>query len=146
MKQEDEQSNEDSGDELVRVLEEDSGASYDDIEDEESNFRPNSDLTQLFSPGTERQAYMYLRKVWNEINLPVTEDPVKLKLFAAVYYPDQSKKGKPKLLVGRVLKRFLKNENGPTDSMEQDFLSLAVGSPEVLEERPKHLGHDIGFF
>ena len=73
LKQEDEQSNEDSGDELVRVLEEDSGASYDDTEDEESNLRPNSDLTQLFSPGTERQAHMYLRKVWNEINLPVTE-------------------------------------------------------------------------
>ena len=59
---------------------------------------------------------------------------------------EKKKKRKPKLLVGRVLKRFLKNENGPTESMEQDFLRLAVGSPEVLEERPKHLGHDIGFF
>ena len=146
LKQEDEQSSEDPGEELLSVLEEDSDDSYDENEDEESNFRPNSDLTQVFPPGTERQAYMYLRKVWNEINLPVAEDAIKSKFFAAVYYPDQSKKRKPKLFVGRVLKRFLRDENGPTESLELDCLSLAVGSPEALEEPPKHLGHDIGVF
>ena len=63
-----------------------------------------------------------------------------------MYYPDQSKKRKSKLFVGRVLKRFLRDENGPTESLELDCLSLAVGSPEVLEEPPKHLGCDIGAF
>ena len=92
----------------------------------------------MFPPGTERQAYMYLRKVWNEMNLQVAEDAIKSKFFAAVYYPDQSKKRKLKLFVGNLLKRFLKDENGPTESMELDYLSLAVGSPEVLEEPPKH--------
>ena len=58
LKQEDEQSSEDSGEELLSVLEEDSDDSYAENEDEESNFRPNSDLTQVFPPGTERQAYM----------------------------------------------------------------------------------------
>ena len=71
---------------------------------------------------------MYLRKVWNEINLPVAEGAIKSKFFTAVYYPDQSKKRKPKLFVGRVLKRFLRDENGPTESLELDCLSLAVGS------------------
>ena len=77
LKQDDEQSSEDPGEELLSVLEEDSDDSYDENEDEESNFRPNSDLTQVFPTGTERQAYMYLRKVWNEINLPVAEDAIK---------------------------------------------------------------------
>ena len=85
---------------------------------------------------------MYLRKVWNEINLPVAEDAIKSKFFTAVYYPDQSKKRKPKLFVGRVLKRFLRDKL----DLELDCLSLAVGSPEALEEPPKHLGHDIGVF
>ena len=58
LKQEDEQSSEDSGEELLSVLEEDSDDSYAENEDEESNFRSNSDLTQVFPPGTERQAYM----------------------------------------------------------------------------------------
>ena len=79
------QSSEDPGEELLSVLEEDSDDSYDENEDEESNFRPNSDLTQVFPPGTERQAYMYLRKIWNEINLPAAEDAIKSKFFAAVY-------------------------------------------------------------
>ena len=61
-------------------------------------------------------------------------------------YPDQSKKIKLKLFVGNVLKRFLRDESGPTESMELHYLSLAVGSPEVLEELPKHLGCDIGVF
>ena len=45
-----------------------------------------------------------------------------------------------------MLKRFLKDENGPAESMELDCLSLAVGSSEVLEEAPKHLRRDIGVF
>ena len=45
-----------------------------------------------------------------------------------------------------MLKRFLKDENGPAESMELDCLSLAVGSSEVLEEPPKHLRRDIGVF
>ena len=45
-----------------------------------------------------------------------------------------------------MLKRFLRDENGPTQSLEIDCLSLEVGSPEVLEEHPKHLGCDIGVF
>ena len=114
LKQEYEQNSEDSRVKLVSVLEEDSCASINDTEDEESNFRPNSDLTQLFPPITERQAYMYLRKVWNEINLPVREDAIKSQFFAAVYYPDQSKKRKHKLFVGRMLKRFLRDVNDPT--------------------------------
>ena len=87
-----------------------------------------------------------LKKVWNKINLLVAGDTIKSKFFTPVYYPDQSKKIKPKLFVGHLLKRFLRDENGPAESMELDCLSVTLGSPAVLEEPPKHLGCTIGVF
>lgn len=50
------------------------------------------------------------------------------------------------MFVGRVLRRILRDENGPTESKEPDCLSLAFGNLEVLEELPKYLGRDICVF
>ena len=45
-----------------------------------------------------------------------------------------------------MLNRFLLDEGGPASSLELDCLSLAVGSPTILDERPPHLGRDVGQF
>ena len=88
LKQEDEKSTEDTGEESFSILEQDSNNFDKDSEDGERNFRLNSSLKQVFPPGNKRNAYAYLKSVWNEINLPHTEDAIKLKFYATGYYPD----------------------------------------------------------
>ena len=49
------------------------------------------------------------------------------------------------LLVGKVLKRFLEDENGPVDSLEIRCLKPKIGSGTIVENTPESLP-DIGLF
>ena len=67
----------------------------------------------MFPPTSEHQTYLYLRNLWENINPPMSEDSIVNKWFAAVYYIDAKNLRKPKLFVGKVLKRFLEDDDGP---------------------------------
>ena len=45
-----------------------------------------------------------------------------------------------------ITRRFLKNADAPTDGLELDCLYLAMESSIILNERPRYLERDLGFF
>ena len=84
--------------------------------------------------------------LWTDINPSTSESAIKSKFVACIYFVDTNAKKKPKRFVCRVLNRFLEDKDGPARSLVLDCLKLAVGSLPVLDERPKHLGQDVGEF
>ena len=69
------------------------------------------------------------------------------RLFGAIYdINPQAKKKKLKLFVAKYTRQFLNDVNGHTVGLVIDCLDLAIGSPEISQERPAHLGSDVGFF
>ena len=87
---------------------------------------------------------MHLRNVRGELNTPVSEKELQGRFFGAIYYADIHKKKKPELIVGKLLRRYLADVDGPTVSVDLDYLELATGSPKILSDPPTHLGKDIG--
>ena len=57
-----------------------------------------------------------------------------------------SGKKKQQLYVGKVTKRFLADEDGPTESIKLDCLKPHFGSGTVLDAIPAHLPRDIDLF
>ena len=76
----------------------------------------------------------------------VSEKELQGYFLRAIYEKDIYKKKKPKLLVGKLLRRYLADVDGPTVIVDLDCLELAIGSPKILSEPPAHLGKDIGTF
>ena len=118
---------------------------------EESEKETNDDEVMkkgyMFPPTSERQTYLYLRNLWENINPPMSEDSIVNKWFAAVYYVDAKNLRKPKLFVGKVLKRFLEDDDGPATALQLDCLSPAVTTTTTeLYEIKEHLSRDIGLF
>ena len=111
--------------------------------DEEDDYE---NISPLNPPLNERQGLIHLRNVWSELNSPVSEKELQGRFFGAIYYADMHKKKKPKLFVGKLLRRYLADVDGPTVSVDLDCLELAIGSPKILSEPPAHLGKDIGTF
>ena len=99
----------------------------------------------MFSPLNDGQLYRYLLYVWDEFGSHVPENHLIGRYFAVIYYADLLKK-KPKLFVGKLNHRFLKECNGPVESLQLECLKLAVGAPTILEETPAHLERDISVF
>ena len=48
----------------------------------------DEDTKSHFPPQSERQSYLYIRKVWEEINPPASENEIVGRFFASIYYPD----------------------------------------------------------
>ena len=72
------------------------------------------------------------------ISLPTSEAELQGKWYAVVY-----RGGKKNILyVGKVLKRFLGDEDGPVTGVEFRCLKPKFGSSTILESNPKHLGND----
>ena len=138
----DEDESEDESD--LEVMEEDSSS----IEvSNESNEESDSLLTTpMFPPVSESEGYEHLKRVWSDFTPPITEESLKMKFFAAIYYIDPSNRKKPKLFIGRIIRRFLSEAEGSVDCLELDCLELAVGSPVILSERLDTIGRDIGMF
>ena len=103
-------------------------------------------ISQLNQPLNERQGLIHLRNVWRELNTPVSEKELQGRFFGAIYYADIHKKKKLKLIVGKLLRRYLADVDGPTVSVDLDCLELAIGSPKILSDSPTHLGKDIDTF
>ena len=101
----------------------------------------------LFPPISERQTNLFLIDLWKKVNPPVTEESLLNAWFATIYYTDINKKKKPKLFVGKVLRRFLADANGATTHLQLDCLSPAVRKLATgLHELSPHLPRDIGLF
>ena len=85
--------------------------------------------------------------MWKTLNPPFLEEELTGRFFGAIYDASpQAKKKKLKLFVGKCTRRFLNDVDRYTVSLEIDCLDLAIGSTVILQERPAHLGSDVGFF
>ena len=80
-----------------------------------------------------------LIEAWKSISPPVPESEILGKWVGVIY---ETKK-KNHLYIGRVFNGFLRDENGPVESLRLDCLKLHIGTDTILEEVPKHLVRDI---
>ena len=112
----------------------------DDEDFPENDTDRNPDLPN-FPPENERQAYLYLRDIWENISPPTKEDLVG-KYFAAIYVHNN----KPRLYLGKVIRRFLEDPDSLASGLELDCLKPPTGNDGILEELPSHLARDIDIF
>ena len=82
-----------------------------------------------------------LQTTWKNLNPPVKEEQILGKWYAVIYETKCSNM----LFVVKPLRRFLGDENGPTESLEMKCLKPMVGSGTTLEDTPEHLP-DISVF
>ena len=82
-----------------------------------------------------------LQRTWAFLS-PANPEP-KGKWFAVEY---RGKRRRGQLLIAKVLKRFLEDEDGPIESFEMKCLKPKVGSGIVLDDTPNHLPDDIWHF
>ena len=83
-----------------------------------------------------------IHKAWRELNPPHKEVDIIGKWFGVVYRGGK----KPMLHVAKVIRRFLDDEDGHVTSVEMECLMAKVGSGDVLQASPDHLGRDISIF
>ena len=79
--------------------------------------------------------------MWQSLCPPTTEEDIQQKWYGVVY----TDKSKDYLYVGKVLKRFLDDVDGPTMALEVDCLKPHVGSGSILESYDQNC-RDIGTF
>ena len=128
----DDESKEEEENVLLEEGESSSEIEEEETEEEEGN---SGSSCKIFPPVNYRQAILYLRSTWSEINLPAEEKDLQGKYFAAIYYPDGNRKKKPKLFVAKFLNHFLADEDGATSSVNLDCpFEVAISSPTVLPE------------
>ena len=89
--------------------------------------------------GSER-TIQSLQATWNFVKPCTAEDGIKGKWFCIVYGTKQS------LLVRKLLKRFLEDENGPVESLKIRCLKPKTGSGTVVLEDTHESLPDIGLF
>ena len=83
-----------------------------------------------------------LRKVWKSLSPPQQEGDFIGKWYAAIY----AGKKQHRLIIGKVLGRFLIDEGGPVDKIRLQCLKPKAGSGTVLYEYPPHVPQDIWNF
>ena len=66
-------------------------------------------ISVQFPPITEKHALLYLHSVWSNICPPTEESDVVNSWFAVIYHPDVGQ-SKPKLYVGKAIRRFLQKK------------------------------------
>ena len=79
---------------------------------------------------------------WKALNLPNKEENVVQKWYACIY---ETKK-KNHLYIGKAVKRFLDDKEGPVNGLEIECLKPHVGTGNVLESVPEHLERDVDVF
>ena len=108
------------------IIEEDDGdVSNESVEDEDGERTNESKLIDL----------------WRSLCPPTTEEVIQQKWYGVVY----TDKRKDYLYVGKVLKRFVDDVDGPTMALEVDCLKPHVGSGSILESYDQNC-RDIGTF
>ena len=82
-----------------------------------------------------------LFEFWKSVSLPVPENDVKGKWFCAIYENGCRKS----LYIGRAMKRFLEDGDGPVTALELDCLMPRVGNDCILEGYPPGQGDPYMF-
>ena len=98
-------------------------------------------LTSMFPPRTDRQAYLYLKDIWEHVNPPNREVDLQGKFFGVVWEWEDGKK--TSFLVGQVKRRFLHDVDGSVLSLEIDCLKPALSTATELFEYPDHDKKDV---
>ena len=80
-----------------------------------------------------------LKDLWESLSPPISESEVTQKWYGVVY--EQQKKNY--LYVGKALRRFLVDADGPVTSIQIECLKQHVGTEPILEWIPPHLPRDI---
>ena len=80
-----------------------------------------------------------LKDLWESLSPPISESEVTQKWYGVVY--EQQKKNY--LYVGKALRRFLVDADGPVTSIQIECLKQHVGTEPILESIPPHLPRDI---
>ena len=83
-----------------------------------------------------------LHAVWKQLSPPTKEDKIVGKWYAVIY---QNRKS-PMLYIGKAVRRFLHDKNGPVGSILIRCLKPKVGSGTVLEYTPAHQPPDESSF
>ena len=79
-----------------------------------------------------------IKLLWDTLSPPTSEAELQGKWYAVVY-----RGGKKNIIyVGKVLKRFLGDEDGPVTGVEFRCLKPKFRSGTILESNPKNLGND----
>ena len=125
-------------------VEDDENVYEEESEEETDDLQPKHEEKLIFPPSNESDAYEYLTTVWDQLNPPVTEEILLGKFFVVVFY---NIKRKPHLFVGRILKRFLTDADGPAKEFSVECLKRgATSTSTILEEVPQHLNKDIAIY
>ena len=73
-----------------------------------------------------------LKQLWKKLSPPLPEESLVEKWYGATYHG----KKKSHLYVGKAIRRFLEDANGPVQGMELDCLSPHVGTGTILVSVP----------
>ena len=82
-----------------------------------------------------------LKKTWESLSPPNKEEDLEGKWYGVIY----ESKRRSMLFVGKILRRFLHDEEGPVDSLEIRCMKSKIGSGTILEDTPAHCP-DVSFF
>ena len=79
---------------------------------------------------------------WKSLNSPKSEEDIIQKWYGCIY----NARKKNHLYVGKAVRRFMDDVNGPVTALEIESLKPHVGSGNILESIPEHLERDIDVF
>ena len=114
----------------------------DDSSSENEDEEFESEESVISEDETDEESDVHkLKNCWKGLAPPTKETEVIGRWYAAIFATKRTKR----LYVGRLLKRFLKDEDGDVDSIQLHCLKPKVGSGTVLEDTPDHLP-DISIF
>ena len=110
---------------------EESDYSDDSSEDDDAIEDDDDDDTMEYEDlGPKRM----LKKTWESLSPPNKEEDLVGKWYGVIY---ESKRCSM-LFVGKILRRFLHDEEGPVDSVEIRCMKPKIGSGTILEDTPAH--------
>ena len=82
-----------------------------------------------------------LQETWKSLSPPNKEEDLIGKWYGVIFETKRSSM----LFIGKIVRRFLLDEEGPVDSLEIRCMKPKVGSGTVLEDTPAHCP-DLSFF
>ena len=82
-----------------------------------------------------------LQNTWDSLNPPNNEEDLVGKWYGVAFKTKRCHM----LFIGKILKRFLKDEEGPVETLEIRCLKNKIGSGTILEDTPAHCP-DISLF
>jgi hypothetical protein len=91
---------------------------------------------------TLEQAVQSMKETWRFLSPPNAESTIIKKWYAVCYQGKRSET----LFVAKASRRFLKDKDGPVDSILMKCLKPKIGSGNILEDTPKHLPADEATF